>query len=68
LSRVHIRAYAATPPSYATVLDLNRELEAFPPFDAPPYQPSPGNTPDADALLQRHMSKTVKQEGEFHCP
>ena len=61
LSLVHIQAYSAVPPSYTTVMDLNRKLEAFPVYDFPAYGASGQAT--ADMIMQRHMSKSVKQEG-----
>lgn len=61
LSLVHIQAYSAVPPTYATVMDLNRKLEAFPVYDFPAYGPSGQAT--ADMIMQRHMSKAIKQEG-----
>lgn len=61
LNLVHIQAYSAIPPSYATVMDLNSQLEAFPIFGFPAYGPSGNAT--AEIIMQRHMSKSIKQEG-----
>lgn len=63
LSLVHIQAYSAVPPAYATVLDLNRKLEAFPTLEAPTFDAADPQA--ADLYMQRHMSKAVKQEGQL---
>jgi hypothetical protein len=59
LSSLHIQAYAAAPPSYATVLNLTRMLETTPVWNPPreAYAHEP-----VERILNRHFARATQQE------
>jgi hypothetical protein len=64
LSVAHQRGYSAIPPTYATVDDLSRQLEQYPPWQ-PPFSPGipPRHQPQfANWMMQQHFSRVTKQE------
>jgi hypothetical protein len=66
LGPVHSKAFAASPPSYATALALARKVEDFPTFKA--LDPErPGSTSNDERLLmKRRTSRVFKHDILLH--